>query len=282
MQIGEAVLARHFPDQHWRITTPTAGVQKEAYIAQSGSQKLFVKFDVEPCPLHRLSALGVAPALLYSGTHAGRSYVIQQFADGTHPDRSWFGKHVELLARTIKRYQDDPQLTVMLTDTVHLSPVEHVRHEVAGLKATLAAASSVIFKTDQTRSLFRLFASQTTRLHPSPLVPTHADPSPVNMLVIGSSLLMIDWDDVSLSDPLRDAGVMLWWYLSRSAWQSFFDAYGAPLDQDRVFWWSAKRSLQLALWLDARGHNDRAEAFLADFGRAVRHEDNPQVIAQTR
>jgi hypothetical protein len=282
MQIGEAVLARHFPDQHWRITTPTAGVQKEAYIAQSGSQKLFVKFDVEPRPLHRLSALGVAPALLYSGTHAGRSYVIQQFADGTHPDRGWFGKHVELLARTIKRYQDDPQLTAILAHHPDRSPADQLRHEVSTLGTALRFARFPIFKTERTQHLFSLFAAQSTQLQRAALVPTHPDPSPVNMLVTENSLLMIDWDDVSLSDPLRDAGVMLWWYLSRGAWQSFFLIYGAPLDQDRVFWWSARRSLQLALWLDARKDYARAEAFLADFGRAVRHEDNPQVIAQTR
>lgn len=78
-----------------------------------------------------------------------------------------------------------------------------------------------MFQAGQTPSIFSVFASQSTHLQPAPLVPTHPDPSPVNLLVTENSLILIDWDDVSLSDPLRDIGVMLWWYLPRSACKRF-------------------------------------------------------------
>lgn len=42
------------------------------------------------------------------------------------------------------------------------------------------------------------------------LVPTHGDISPKNFLITPHGLLMVDWDDVALADPLRDLGPLLW------------------------------------------------------------------------
>lgn len=72
------------------------------------------------------------------------------------------------------------------------------------------------------------------------------------MLVTRRRLTMIDWDDVLLSDPMRDVGLMLWWYLPQRAWPAFFEVYGPPMDRNRIFWWVAKRSAELALWLGTR------------------------------
>ena len=90
---------------------------------------------------------------------------------------------------------------------------------------------------------------------------------------------MLDWDDALLSDPMRDVGLVVWWYLAPDAWQRFFDAYGMPIDQDRLFWWVAKRSVELALFLDRRQARTSAQAFLADFYRALEHQHNPQAMA---
>lgn len=76
------ILARHFANEQWRITTPPAGVQGEAYIAHSEAHRLFVKLDVDPRPLRRLAELGVAPPLLHSDALNGRTYAIQQFVAG--------------------------------------------------------------------------------------------------------------------------------------------------------------------------------------------------------
>jgi thiamine kinase-like enzyme len=254
-------------------------VQKEAYIVQNEHHKLFVKFDVATPTLPRLAALGVAPPLLFTGTHKGRPYIIQSLVEGTHPDRGWFAQHVVLLASFIKRYHGDKQLTDLLSALHSQSYEEHIQSEVAALEHALTTATLDMFATPQTRSAIDCFTQQSTRLSPLPLVPVHADPSPVNILVTQQGLLMVDWDDVLLSDPMRDMGLVLWWYLPRRLWQPFVDAYGTPLDQDRLFWWVAKRLLELALWLDQRQAHTQAQAFLEDFLRAVQHQDNPQVTA---
>jgi len=279
MNSVETILAQHFARQHWRIRVPPAGVQKEAYIAQSEHHNLFIKFDVAAWALPRLAAIGVAPPLLFRGMHAGRPYIIQTLVEGTHPDRGWFAQNVVVLAHFIKRYHTDKQLTELLSPLRMQGYEEHIQHEVATLAHALTTASLDTFATRHTRSTFDRFTEQSKRLRPVPLVPVHVDPSPVNMLVTQQGLTMVDWDDVLLSDPLRDIGLMLWWYLPRNIWHTFFDAYETPGDHHRLFWWVAKRSLELALWLDQRHARDQAQAFLEDFFRAVQHRDNPQVAA---
>ena len=279
MNIVEAVLAQHFAAQRWRISTPPAGVQKEAYIAQSEHHNLFVKFDVATWALPRLAAIGATPPLLFKGTHEGRPYIIQTLVEGTHPDRTWFAQNVGVLAHFIKRYHADKQLTELLSPPCMPRYEEHIQHEVATLAHAFMTASPDTFATPRTHSAIGRFMEQSKRLRPVPFVPVHADPSPVNMLVTQQGFTMVDWDDVVLSDPMRDMGLVMWWYLPRHLWQPFVDTYGTSLDQHRLFWWVAKRSLELALWLDQRHAHDGAQAFLEDFFRAVQHHDNPQVTA---
>jgi hypothetical protein len=279
MNIVETILAQHFPAHHWRIGTPPAGVQKEAYIAQSEHHNLFVKFDVATRALPRLAAIGATPPLLFKGTHEGRPYIIQTLVKGTHPDRTWFAQNVGVLAHFIKRYHTDKQLTELLSPRLAQGYEDHIQHKVVALAQALTTASPGMFATPSTRSAIDRFMEQSKRLRPVPLVPVHADPSPVNMLVTPQGLTMVDWDDVVLSDPMRDMGLVMWWYLPRHLWQPFVDTYGTALDQHRLFWWVATRSLELAVWLDKRHAHDGAQAFFQDFVRAVQHHDNPQVAA---
>ena len=273
----EHILALHLPDQHWRIAPPPAGMQKEAYIARSDRHTLFVKFDADTPAWSRLADMGVTPPILGMGTHQGRPYLIQQFVEGTCPDRVWFAQHIEVLARFISRYHHDAQLTELLSTPPVQSYTDHIQQEVITLTGAMTAATRDIFKADQARHAFAQFSDQAKRLQPVPLAPTHADPSPANILVTTHGMTMLDWDDVLLSDPMRDVGLVLWWYLPQRTWQAFFDVYGTPMDRDCIFWWVAKRSVELSLWFDTRHADEPAQAFLDDFYRAVQHQANPQV-----
>lgn len=279
MHTIERILAYHFSDQHWHVAPPPAGVQKEAYIAQNDQHRLFVKFDAATPAWDRLAAIGVTPHVLATGIHQGRPYLIQQFVEGTYPDRVWFTQHIAVLAHFIRRYHYDQHLAELLSASPAQSYSDHIRQEVVTLEGAMTMASLAIFKTDQFHHAFDLFRAQAKQLQPVPLVPTHADPSPVNMLVTKQGLTMLDWEDVMLSDPMRDVGLVVWWYLPLRRWQTFFDMYGMPMDRNRIFWWVAKRSVELALWFDTRHVDEQAQAFLDDFYRAVQHQANPQVIA---
>lgn len=107
-------------------------------------------------------------------------------------------------------------------------------------------------------------------------MPTHPDPNTKNMLLLRKRLFMVDWNDVQLSDPLRDIGLILWWYVKRENWPPFFQAYGLIYDAmviERLFWWTARTSLAIALWqLD---HKQDPSNFLQDFIAAIHRDNNP-------
>jgi Ser/Thr protein kinase RdoA (MazF antagonist) len=254
-------------------------MQKEAYVVQSDRHKLFLKFDTDTPAWPRLAAIGATPPLLAMGTAGGRSYIIQTFVDGKHPDRDWFASHLALLARFMRSYHDDEPLQEIVTPARAEPYAAHVRREVVGLERALADETSGIFVSADFRYLFQRFKAQAERLQTVPLLPVHPDPSPANILVTETGLTMIDWDDVLLSDPLRDVGLVLWWYLAPRLWPAFCDQAGTALDRDRIFWWVARRSLEVALWFAARGAPAPARAFCDDFCRAVQQQPNPQVVA---
>jgi hypothetical protein len=90
---------------------------------------------------------------------------------------------------------------------------------------------------------------------------------------------MVDWDDLQLSDPMRDIGLLLWWYVSPKQWPIFFQSYGLILDEyliDNIFWWAASSSFAVALW--HAEHTKDCSAFLQDFTEAIKKESNPHAV----
>lgn len=276
MTLVKPILAQHYPDELWRVTRPAAGLQKETYVAESTQHKVFLKFDTDTPAWQRLAEIGVAPPLLHQGRCEGRPYIIQQFVEGTHPDRAWLARNADLLARVVNRYHHDRPLREMLSVTHAGSYTQHVQREVTALESALSAASAPMFGGERLRRAFQQFGEQAGQLRPAPLVPVHPDPSSANMLVTDQGLILVDWDDLLLSDPMRDAGLLVWWYLPEKKWQRFFEAYGATVDRDKICWWVARRSLEVALWFDGRQAHKPARSFLEDFYRAVDGQSNPQ------
>ena len=130
-------------------------------------------------------------------------------------------------------------------------------------------------------SAFEKLNNQAQKLHPVKLMPVHPDPNTKNMLLIDSKLLLVDWDNLKLSDPMRDAGLLLWWYVSPRKWPIFFHAYGLPVDEDladRIYWWSARTSFAIALWHVEHGYD--CTAFLQDSVAAVNKDGNPRAVFQ--
>jgi hypothetical protein len=94
---------------------------------------------------------------------------------------------------------------------------------------------------------------------------------------------MLDWEEIALSDPMRDVGLFLWWYVPPHKWREFFEVYdhtapepGDPT-HDGIYWWAARRSLEVALWLDRHDHKSAAQVFLTDFIAAAHRSGNPKL-----
>jgi thiamine kinase-like enzyme len=110
------------------------------------------------------------------------------------------------------------------------------------------------------------------------MVPAHNDPNNKNFLLAGDRIYIIDWDDIVLSDPLRDTGLLLWWYVPGRKWREFFTTYEQPLNEStlqRIYWWGARASLRVALWYDRKRDEQAVGAFVTDFLAVLNRRQNP-------
>ena len=276
MEKVRQILQTKFQMSDWVIARPEDGQQKNGYVAQSDAYTVFIKFDVPVAVLQRLGEIEVAPRVLASGIAAGRAYVIQEYIAGRYPDWQWFADHLSLMATFFKRFHDDQKLATLLSRNATTDYHEHVASEVVQLETRFRSLDTDVLHTPAIISAFEGLKAQSKRLQPVDLVPIHADPNTKNMLLTGSKLLMVDWGDVQLSDPMRDVGLWLWWYVAKEQWHDFFVDFGQQMEDclvDRIFWWAARTSFAIALWHVE--HSYDCTAFLKDFVAALNKEDNP-------
>jgi hypothetical protein len=273
------ILQKHFQRADWNISQPQDGQYRTSYIAQSKEQRVFIKFDVPIDALQRLSEIKVAPLVFASGVYEGTSYVAQEYINGTYPDWRWFATHLPLLASFIRRYHFDDQLTSLLSKTMTNNFVDHVALDMATLETQFRFLDVYVLHVPEIVSAFDKLKNQASKLHPAKLVPVHPDPNTKNMLLDDTKLFLVDWDKVQLSDPMRDIGLLLWWYVSPQQWPIFFRAYGIRVDKylvDRIYWWAARTSFAVALWHVE--HERDCTAFLRDFVAAVKKGGNPHAV----
>lgn len=277
----EQILQTHFPGQKWTITRSQDGAHKKSYIAQSEGTKIFLKFDAPADLLQRLGELGVAPQLVASGEIDGAAYVLQNYLEGIYPDWMWLTNHLPLLAQMIKCYHTDYRLTQLLAVKSPASYDEHLWLDLRQLEQRFLALDKALLHTSEIAPTFHTLQTQASNLQPTALVPVHTDPNTSNMLIVSNTLYLVDWDEIALSDPLRDIGLVLWWYIPPRKWPEFFAAYGLQLDDShraKIFWWCARTSFAVALWLAERGYDCRP--FLQDFLAAIQGKENPHAVFQ--
>lgn len=275
----EQILHKHFPGRSWTITRPQDGAHKKSYIAQCEEVKVFLKFDVPVRLLKRLGEIGVAPQVVASRNTDEEIYVLQSYLVGNYPHWRWLANHLPLLAQIIKRYHTDQQLTLLLKKEFPANYDEHLRLDLEQLEQRFLGVEQALLHTSEITLAFHTLRTQAQYLQPAALVPVHADPNTKNMLVVGNALYLVDWDEIALSDPLRDIGLVLWWYIPPQKWPEFFAAYGLQLDEShlaKIFWWCARTSFAVALWLTERGYD--CQPFLQDFLAAIQGKENPHAV----
>jgi len=273
------ILQEEFHHGGWVIGKPMAGMAKETYVATHGEAKVFIKFDAAPPALQRLAEMEIAPPLLRCGQHGDRPYIIQEYVKGTHPDWRWFVAHLPQLATLMGRYHTDVELARILSPGTYQPYERHIEHTLDRLGRGLAEARTGPLKTREVEESFHQLEREAERLQPVTLVPVHLDPSDKNFLITEHRIYMLDWDDIKLSDPIRDAGLLLWWYVPTARWHDFFHVYGHPLDEHalaRLYWWSAASCLSISFWFDRTGDAAAVGHFLGDFESALNGKGNPR------
>lgn len=279
MEQIERILHNHFASTTWEIARTQDGQQNAGYHAQSGNREVFVKFTDAVAALQRLGEIAVAPRMLASGKDQGRMYVVQEYIRGTYPDWQWLAMHLPVWASCIRRYHDDPLLKRLLSNPTATEYREHIALDLAQLEAQFFSLTTDGLRTPAITTAFAELKRQAQRLQPATLVPVHIDPNTRNMLLTNERFLLVDWDGILLSDPMRDAGLLLWWYVAPHRWPDFFQSYGSSLDEalvERIFWWAARTSFAITLW--HAEHQYEYTAFLQDFLAALARKSNPHAV----
>ena len=212
--------------------------------------------------------------------------MLQDYVSGVHPGWRWFADHLPVLAQVARRYHRDRHLQRLLvasTAPMYLAYDEHLSVELAVLESRLSAALADTSRTmtapDTLLCIFADLKSQAEQLHAVPLTPVHPDPNGANIFLFDETVMLVDWDDMLLSDPLRDISQWLGWYVPYERWPTFFDAYGLPAEDvllARVYWWSARASFANVLWHLERGY--AYDVFLKDAHAALRRDIRPHQV----
>lgn len=253
----------------WKVSRTRSGSTGRSFVAANGTRRLFLKFDVALDALVRLAQLEVTPPVLHAGECGGHSFVVQPYVEGRHPDHRWFKGHLRELAALVGPYQSDQRLRALASPTTTLTHQQHVAGVLDALDAR--AQSDETF----TRAVGQL-RRQAGDLHATALVATHGDPNRKN-LILGERVYLVDWEDLAVSDPLRDVGQLLWWYVPRNQWKQFFEHLGldAHIADPGAYWWVAAESLDVAMQLAERRNHVGAKAFFDDFAAAIERRPNP-------
>lgn len=272
------LLQSNIGGENWKITKPDRGLSKETYIVKNDKKTYFLKFDINIPPLLRVSELGLTPKIVNYGKLHNENFVVQEYIEGVHPDRKWFSKNINILADFIKSYHGDKKLAELLPFNRNFNSQKHLNDDISNLRESIKKANNEIYKSTIFIKEFNDFVRQGKKLEIVKPVPIHADPNFNNFLLVNGKLYFVDWDNVMLSDPLRDIGLILWWYLPKTKWNDFFTRYGIKNNKntlDRLFWWVSARSLAVSLWfLLQKDDLKEAKKYLKDFYTALNRKYN--------
>ncbi|MFC4737600.1 phosphotransferase family protein [Bacillus daqingensis] len=238
----------------WHLR-PAGGATGEAYVAEQGQQKIFVKRNSSPF-LAVLSAEGIVPKLLWTKRlENGDVITAQQWISGrelkiAEMDHS---RVAELLAKIhqsqelldmFKRMGNRP----LIPGNIFRALQTHVRHkglDHGSLKQAL----------QQLESRFPNLTEQD-------FVVCHADVHHNNWIEDEKgNLFLIDWDGAQVADPALDLAPLLYAYVPEESWEMWLRAYGRKPDDSlwyRLWWYRLVQSIENILWYKERG--DEAQA----------------------
>jgi thiamine kinase-like enzyme len=241
----------------WQVT-PAGGATGEAYIAEYGNQKLFLKRNSSPF-LAVLSAEGIVPKLLWT-KRLGNGDVItaQQWLNGRElkaPDMK--SRNVAGLLSKIHRSQELLGMLKRL-EKKPLTPIDmlnDIQKQMLKEKDYLEIINDAFAYLMETASEIKV----------ENLVVCHCDVNHNNWLLSDSSeLYLIDWDGAKIADPALDLGMLLYSYIPYEEWDEWLDIYGEKLDdhlERRMHWYMLAQTISSFFWYKGKGQSKETAQF---------------------
>ncbi|MFT8391055.1 MAG: phosphotransferase family protein [Sporolactobacillus sp.] len=241
---------RFFDSEEWRISS-AGGMTGEAYLAESGEHKLFIKRNSSPF-LAVLSAEGIVPKLLWTRRMSnGDVLTAQTWTKGRvlRPNEMDSQQVADMLK---KIHHSEPLLLMMRR--IGKRPVStkqilsQLQERAKGRTETAALQTALAF-------LKRTAADAETATK----TVCHSDVNHNNWLLDteSGSLYLVDWDQAVIADPVIDLAMLLYWYVAKDQWEAWLAHYGWQMNDDlqlRLVWHMIAMTVRFMFW-----HQEHAE-----------------------
>ncbi len=246
---------KHVLDNEWLIK-PAGGLTGDAFIAEKGEQRLFLKRNSAPF-LAVLSAQGIVPKLVWTKRmQNGDVITAQRWLEGRklRPDEM----KSEQVANVLRRIHHSSELLHMLMRLGKklTTPAENYKQLVWQFSKTPLASE---YKIIQQGLSYLEQLLPITEGHEQ--VVCHCDLNHNNIIKTKENkLYLIDWDNAKIADPIIDFGMILKWYVPESEWDEWLGQYGIVKDNQliaRMHWYLLFNTLHYINWHEQRTEHDK-------------------------
>ncbi|WP_408643027.1 phosphotransferase [Salisediminibacterium selenitireducens] len=257
-----------FLGEGWELR-PAGGATGEAYIAERGQQKIFVKRNSSPF-LAVLSAEGIVPKLLWTKRlENGDVVTAQEWVEGRKLDRHELNSN--RVARLLSKIHRSSELLEMFKRMGN-TPVmpEHV---IDYAKKAMAKMTS---HQPQVLHALHWLVDQVPVHDETCFVVCHADVHHNNWIHYNDhdkdELYLIDWDGAKLADPVMDIAPILYLYVpeaDRAEWLSQYGISQTPELDNKVRWYLTALCIENIAWYDCRGLDGERDQWLDRLNRVM-------------
>lgn len=249
-------------DTEWKIT-PAGGLTGDAFIAEKGGRRLFLKRNSSPF-LAVLSAEGIVPKLIWTKRmENGDVITAQEWLEG----RS---------LNTLEMQQQN--VTDLLYKIHHSSELLHMLlrmgkkpitsdESLKNIKKELQA-QNMIDSNAEVQKAFQYLEMLLPETRNQDLTVCHCDINHKNLILTKEhNIFLVDWDNAMIADPVIDIGILLKWYVPKEDWVSWLKQYGARPSKNlfiRMYWYLLQDCLQFLSWHHSRQESEKVRERLRD------------------
>ncbi|MDG5787732.1 phosphotransferase family protein [Evansella sp. AB-P1] len=234
---------KHFMGEEWKVR-PAGGATGEAYIAQHGDQKIFIKRNSSPF-LAVLSAEGIVPKLLWTKRlENGDVITAQRWVNGRElkSPEMCEGRVARLLAK-IHRSEELLDMFMRMGNTP-LTPadlLQNLNERISHFK----------IKDPYISEAMKWLSASMEGLDFETSVVCHADVNHNNWIMSDDNLFLIDWDGAIMADPALDLAQLLYLYVPKNQWENWLKEYGLTYSANlkyRLRWYMISQCVESILW----------------------------------
>lgn len=246
---------RHVLDEEWAIK-PAGGLTGNAFIAEKDNQRLFLKRNSAPF-LAVLSAEGIVPKLIWTKRmENGDVITAQKWLEGRklRPEEM----RNDQVANILHKIHHSSELLHML---MRLGKQPVTTDESYNRLAKKTMENYHLYKNDEIQRSLSFLQKLLPATRKQKQVVCHCDLNHNNLILTKSDqLLLIDWDNAKIADPMIDLGMVLKWYIPEAEWDIWLDKYGIEKNKqfmERMHWYLLYHSLYYLNWHIGRNESHK-------------------------